>query len=320
VILDSYKTDERAEVHAALERILSPDQRDWSPKGVYAYWNRQTHEILYLGLASNLADRFAQHNGLVKHGGGNKTKEINAYFEEHDYLGFTILIQSKAIAILEQIEKLDFTLGTTAKQVISGSEGQLIEMHRLATGKRPPWNGIGGAKEGKSWATAAPALLDVLAARRRSLFVARRRLRELPDDLRSRFNESTIHAARMRAMIDAHDIGEIPKERDDLVQMVTRSLMLRDGHLVEDLDVTDDTIRRWIKLLGDPETWRTEAAEQRARLEEKLDPPLAGNMKAVADFLDSILDGAAPPAHISATEWILSSGYLDEEPVLPPAD
>lgn len=64
---------------------------------MYAYWDRETHELLYLGLASDLPGRFAQHNGLVKHSGGNKTKEINAYFTDHEHLGFTVLLQGKAI-------------------------------------------------------------------------------------------------------------------------------------------------------------------------------------------------------------------------------
>lgn len=54
VIYDAYKTSERAEVHEALSTLLSPGQRDWSPKGVYAYWDRTNHDILYLGLASEL--------------------------------------------------------------------------------------------------------------------------------------------------------------------------------------------------------------------------------------------------------------------------
>ena len=90
VIHDAYTADEQSEVHEALSTLLSAGQPDWSAKGVYAYWDRAGHDILYLGLASDLPSRFAQHNGLVNHGGGNKAKEIRDYFSGHERLGFTM--------------------------------------------------------------------------------------------------------------------------------------------------------------------------------------------------------------------------------------
>lgn len=322
-IWDSYRSDERSDVLDALSTILGPGQPDWSSKGVYAYWDRQTHDLLYLGLATDLPVRFAQHNGLVSHTGGNKKKQIDAYFAENELLGFTILIQSKAIAVMENIAQLDFTLGATAREVIAVGEGQLIEMHRLVYCSRPPWNGVGGSRDGARWATAAPALLEILAARRGSLFVARRSLRDLAESLRSRFFESTIHAARMRAVMETHEVGrlleDLPKHNsEEIFRIISRSIMLRDGHIVQELDTSDDGIKRWLELLGDPEHWVREAAELRARLEESTeeDPPPGSRDRQLTDYLDSIISQAAPPAHIAATREILSTGYLDSSPAL----
>jgi hypothetical protein len=267
--------------------------------------------------------RFAQHNRLVPHGGGNKAPEIDAYFAEKEFLGFTILIQSKAIAVMEEVARLDFTLGGTADNVIAVGEGQLIEMHRLVHGSWPPWNKTGGSKDGKRWATAAPALLDIFAARRSSLFVARRSLRDLATDLRARLFEATIHASRMRAVMDAHEVGRLPElllhDSEEAIRLITQSFMLRDGHIVQELDASDDEIRRWLRLLGDPEHWKREAGEQRALLEEATrSRPLQGHEREVADYLESIILHAAPPSHIAATNDILSCGYLDDEPRLAP--
>ena len=188
-ISDAYRAEERSEVRDALATMLSPGQPDWSTRGVYAYWDHDTHDLLYLGLASDLPNRFAQHNGLVPHSGGNKKDEIDAYFAQRETLGFTVLLQSKAVAIWERLAEFDPTLGSTAQAIIAFGEGQLIEMHRLVHGHRPPWNKVGGSKDGKQWATAPPALLEILAARRSSLFVARKTLRELAASLKWRFFE-----------------------------------------------------------------------------------------------------------------------------------
>ena len=73
-------------------------------------------------------------------------------------------------------------------------------------GTRPPWNRTGGSRGGKRYATPAPALLDRLAARGESLFAARRTLRSIAGDYQLRLFEATIHASRMRAMMEAHGI------------------------------------------------------------------------------------------------------------------
>jgi hypothetical protein len=320
---DAYKDGERREVHDALEILLSPSQPDWSPKGVYAYWDYETHDLLYLGLASDLRSRFAQHNGLVRHGGGNKQKEIDAYFATKERLGLTVLLQSKAVAIWEEVAAIDFTLGGTASEIIAVGEGQLIEMHRLVHGARPPWNKTGGSRDGKRWAEKAPALLDILAARRDSLFVARRTLREVAWNIKWRFYEATIHAARIRAVMDAHGVMGIPPgiasgDSEAAIHFIQQSMMLREGHIVQELDESDEVIRRWLELLGDPEHWERERADHRALLEEMTSgTPLDARSRELADYLDSVIDQAAPPSHILATRDILETGYLDDQLQLP---
>ena len=318
VIHDAYADGEQAEVHGALSTLLSAGQRDWSRTGVYAYWDRSTHEILYLGLASDLATRFGQHNGLISHSGGNKRKQIAEYFSRSERLGFTILIQSKAITLMEQIQELNPMMGASAARTIAVGEGQLIEMHRLAYGTRPPWNRTGGSRGGKRYATPAPALLELLAARRESLFAARRTLRSIAGDFRLRLFEATIHASRMRAMMEAHGIAKVPKSGERIDQSrIERSFMLRDGHLVEELESSEGEIRRWLGLLGTPEHWREERAEWRKAFEGMLGRGLQAKEKAVIALLDLVASEGAPPEHILATADIIDSGYLDQPATIP---
>ena len=253
----------------------------------------------------------------MPHGGGNKKEEIDEYFARKKYLGLTIVIQGAAVAIHDAITELDFTLGVRSDVLIAVGEGQLIEMHRLVHGKRPPWNKTGGSRDGKRWATSAPALLDVLAARRSSLFVARRSLRDLARDEAAQAYEAAIHAARMRATMDAHDVGHLPEDSEERVQAISRSLMLSAGHLLEDLDVSDDEIVDWLRKLGDATYWVQEAEENRRRLEEVRGQRLQANERMIAEILEALFAQAAPPEHVAATEAVFATGYLGDEPRLP---
>lgn len=91
---------------------------------------------------------------------------------------------------------------------------------------------------------------------------------------------------------------------------------MRDGALLQDLDASDEEIRRWLTLLGDPAHWRDEAAAGRKLFEGKR-AELDSKERALLDLLDATVEGAAPPVHIAATDDVLTSGYLDQQPALP---
>ena len=165
-------------------------------------------------------------------------------------------------------------------------------------------------------ATAAPVLLDVLAARKSSLYVARRSLRDLAADSDAQAYEAAIHASRMRATMEAHQVGRQPNDEEELIQAMTRLAMLNAGHLLDELDASDDVIVKWLHDLGDPEHWRREAVEQRRMLEELRGHPLRGKEREVADILDAIFSRAPPPEHIAATASIFNTGYLNQQPRL----
>lgn len=232
---------------------MPEDSPDWSRKGVYGYWDPTSRRLLYLGLAKNLPERFAQHNGLVTHTGGNKREHIGAWFGEHPVLGFTVMLQAAAVAMLDHMQELSLTMGTSSDGIIALGEGQLIELHRKETGVRPPWNAVGGATRGRDLAVdTGTSLIPILAAARDSLFVARRSLRDLVDDERALVWEATIHAARMRAVMEAHDIRGLPSTGEqDVSRRIEQLLLMRAGHLVDDLSPSDGDVMEWLRRIED---------------------------------------------------------------------
>ena len=157
---------------------------------MYLFWDPDTREPLYIGVASNLADRFAQHNSLSGHrpSKGNKAQQINDWFAGHSGVGFSIVLQEGlADELYEPYSR--------------NAEGQLLEGYRQAHGRLPPWNGIGGSRVGAGYARGnSAAWVDFAAGAKDGLVVARRTIRRLNDSATAEYYENTIHPARTALM------------------------------------------------------------------------------------------------------------------------
>ena len=182
IIRDVYSNDERKDMRKVLQAFLGGG---WNTAGIYCVWEPDTHDALYLGLAKNLPDRFANHNGLKgTPGKGNKAKEVDTWFATHERLGYSIIVQSDVAD--------DATEGYTKR-----AEGQLIKGHEKAFGKIPPWNNMGGSVDGAAKAgDLTGAWFDFLTGRHDSLLVARRTIRQLDDDATAEGKELDIMMAR----------------------------------------------------------------------------------------------------------------------------
>lgn len=167
----------------------------WSRAGIYCYWDPYTHEAQYIGLANNLASRFAQHNSLGRNrpSRGNKGAQINDWFRTRDWLGFSIVIQE---GIADDINERYSAI----------AEGQLLEGYRALHGKFPPWNKIGGSTYGATFAARhTGSWFDLITGKADGLVVARKTIRELNDDARADYNEATIHTSRTGMTLHPHD-------------------------------------------------------------------------------------------------------------------
>lgn len=220
VILDAYRKEETEELAAAIDDLCSPkDSYGWASAGIYCFWDYNTHEVLYIGLASDLYERFRQHNGLLTmQEEGCKFHQIQEYFETHEKLGYTIFVQSPLSQPLvhrnkEQYEKLAKELNSPVQDYVSDQgindikrvEGILIEAYRRAYGCFPEWNKVGGSIAGqtrvmenninivKSFSN--PQMYDA------NPIVSRSTIRELSNNPTYEGFESFLHAVRMCVLI-----------------------------------------------------------------------------------------------------------------------
>jgi hypothetical protein len=202
VMLESYLKDDAREVWAALRDLCPRKGWAWAPAGIYCYWQPKSREVLYLGLASDLAQRFAQHNGLIAHRRGNKSAQIAAYFEQNDRLGFSVVVQSAAVMAVDR-NAID-----SAHDTIRTGEGQLLEAYRSSYGRYPTWNAMGGAVTGQAKVTPLTRnYFRLMTGEIDSLLVARRSLRHLSAEPTADFYEQAIHTARMYALEKGHRRG-----------------------------------------------------------------------------------------------------------------
>ncbi|WP_243137016.1 hypothetical protein [Alkaliphilus serpentinus] len=132
VIIDAYSKDERQEIADSIDDLCSPkDNYGWASAGIYCFWDYYAEEVLYIGLASDLADRFKQHNGIKPvDGSSSKYAKIEEYFESNERLGYTIFVQSPLSQPLTYRNKA--TYKKFAEQLHSPVE-DIVERHFTAS-------------------------------------------------------------------------------------------------------------------------------------------------------------------------------------------
>ncbi|MFB7860290.1 hypothetical protein, partial [Rhodococcus qingshengii] len=104
VLYDEFTSTERKKVAAALEDLCSPlDNYGWASVGVYMFSKPATNDtpknwaddVLYVGLARDLPERFNQHTGLLGcPASGCKRKQIDKWFSTNDTIRFSCFVQS----------------------------------------------------------------------------------------------------------------------------------------------------------------------------------------------------------------------------------
>ncbi len=210
IVLEKYKKKQQEEIANALEKLIYDNPTDWSTAGIYCYWNYQTKEILYIGLAVNLIERFKQHNDLIECSASScKKDKIKDYFDENEYLGFTIMLQSALSQPINHREKKKYSnsfeeeelskiLGNEGRKSIQKMEGLLIESFKLNFGRFPIWNQVGGSLVGQKAAKQSHIeILKLLVSERPNKYVALASLTELSTNQEYCFYEAYLHGIRI---------------------------------------------------------------------------------------------------------------------------
>lgn len=194
------------------------DNYGWASAGIYCFWDYYSEAVLYIGLASDLCERFKQHNGLLPmYENCCKRAQIDKYFSCNERLGYSIFVQSPLSQPLvhknkKYYEKFARQKGAPVQDMLSEEgkdnikivEGILIESFRKENGDVPPWNKVGGSIQGqqrvmknninivRSFCT--PSMYEV------SPIVSRSTLRQLSNNSEYAAYEHYLHAIRMNML------------------------------------------------------------------------------------------------------------------------
>ena len=227
VIIDAYSQNESKELAAAIDDLCCPsDNYGWASAGIYSFWDYNTHEVLYTGLASDLAVRFQQHNGLLSMPEeGCKLTHIQEYFKTHEKLGYTIFVQSPLSQPMvhrnkELFEKMAAEHNSTIKDYVSEQgiadikrvEGILIEAFNKYYGRFPAWNKVGGSIAGQN--SVMPNNINIVKSFSNpqlyavNPIVSRSTIRELSDNATYEGFESFLHVARMYTLMLGMDYND----------------------------------------------------------------------------------------------------------------
>jgi hypothetical protein len=213
-MLEAYRREDAREVHHALEEVLGPDSGSaWASGGVYVFWNFETREPLYVGIAGDLPERFAQHNGLRGCPPSScKREQIAQYFaEESDGLGYTVLALSslsqtsthrqRASLALEDPEliELNEALSEEPADEIRALEGRMIALYARQFGRPIRWNQSSGRLPRVS-PDARDATLATAVGIFDCLLQARKTIRELAGDPEATMFEEHLHGIRLTAV------------------------------------------------------------------------------------------------------------------------
>ena len=215
-IHEQYTSDSAKELATALDELFTPcNDNGWASSGVYCFWEPESFEIFYVGLAIDLAQRFQQHNGIIKLSqNACKHDEIDDWFNNHEKLGYSVLVQSALSQASCKIFNVRFDLNNeemerqygelikAGYETIANTEGLLIEAHRKAKGEFPRWNKVGGSIYGGKKATTRHIyLLKLFSGELDDWMIARKSILQLYRNPTYEKWENYLHNIRMHAII-----------------------------------------------------------------------------------------------------------------------
>lgn len=252
MILDAYKKEEALEVAIAINDLCDPsDTSGWASAGIYCYWDYYTKEVLYIGLAVDLAERFKQHNGIIPMDErGCKREQINEYFESNDKIGISIFVESpldqpntsrnKNSGIAKKLPDHVSLRNDPLRQNIVDIEGILLDAYREEHGKLPKWNKIGGGRS-RMLVVSRPDSYDLiryLTNEVESLLVSKYSIRELSANATfERYENFIMHPARFYLLYMKMNFNEALQHVLMNDELNTYREMLRKGYFGKNLNI-----------------------------------------------------------------------------------
>lgn len=183
LLIDSYRKDEAIEAAKAIDELCDPCGHScFSSCGLYVFWDCDNGEIRYVGITTDLAVRFCQHNGLditILEGGAellrkwderfdnsandpgcSKVANIKAHFKRHEWLGISLYLQSAKMEP-RNLRNEDYgnvlPLDDHIRRWVREHERAAIEFFEQSSGRLPEWNKVRGSSGGRRKAQAVAA-------------------------------------------------------------------------------------------------------------------------------------------------------------------
>lgn len=250
IVQNAYTQNEALDIVNYLEDLCSPDDSyGWASAGIYSFWNYKTKEILYIGLAVDLAERFKQHNGIIPTVDTScKFTKIQEYFLNNQKLGYSVFLQSPLSQPVtrknvdtwfkydsSQVSSKNF-VHEQSKKDLRQIEGILIEAFRIEHNRLPLWNSVGGSVSGQRNATIGNYdIVYDFSHRRNSPLVSRSTLKELSQNPTYELYESFLHAIRQCILYLGMSFNEaLPFVRKEDILNVFECIM-QDDYLRKEL-------------------------------------------------------------------------------------
>jgi hypothetical protein len=159
-------------------------------------------------------------------------------------------------------------------------------------------------------------MIRLISGGDKSLFVARRLLRDLVTDEQAMRFEALVHYARMRALMDIHEVDDYDVSSGELTRKIARFLMLRQGKLVDDLVDCDERIVYWVRRLADGDAQSTERQLIVSQTYDLMSEPLLKRDQMALAFIQHLLLQGTDDEVAECAAEVLRTGYLDQQPQL----
>ena len=230
-ISDIYNVDDAKSVAKAIDDIAAATDNDgWASNAVYCFWDPKSLEILYIGLATDIYNRFRQHNGLIKcEENCCKVKEITKWFASNKDLGISLLLQSSCVQgrvsrnkgmpiVSSSMSRFsDVADIFDGKETIKMTEGLLIETHRLVFGKIPPWNKQSGDTYGQKKADIkGSSYIQRFTGELKDEFVSSKTIRQISQNPTWLTFEMFLHGVRLQMALHNIDFERALDSLPDL--------------------------------------------------------------------------------------------------------
>lgn len=211
IAIDQIDWSEREILWKSINELCSPTSNcGFSSTGIYSFWNPKTFELLYVGLASDLALRVGQHLGLITCDPKCcKSAQVEKFVVHNGRIGVALLLMSPndqtiaasrkpRITDNERLSEIEAALGVEASRTIAHFESLILRSHKRIVGKLPRWNKNAGSKVGLSHAEASHGgLIEAMSGKFDDAYTARLSIRDLNELPESQIEEYVLHPARM---------------------------------------------------------------------------------------------------------------------------